>query len=108
MSVKKANSMVRIAPLASRTAFSIAGLTSLALCVVLASPLPAAAYPDRSVKVIVPFPAGGVTDIATRLIAQKLSERLKQQFYIENIGGAGGKLGMANAGHAPREGVTPP
>jgi tripartite-type tricarboxylate transporter receptor subunit TctC len=43
------------------------------------------------VKVIVPFPAGGVTDIATRLIAQKLSERLGQQFYIENIGGAGVK-----------------
>jgi len=98
--------MVRIAPLASRTAFSTAGLTILALCIASASPLHAAAYPDRSVKVIVPFPAGGVTDIATRLIAQKLSERLKQQFYIENIGGAGGNLGMASAAHAPGDGYT--
>jgi tripartite-type tricarboxylate transporter receptor subunit TctC len=47
-------------------------------------------YPDHPVKVIVPFPAGGVTDIATRVIAQRLSERLGQQFYVENIGGAGG------------------
>src|SRR6516165_3620167 len=66
----------------------------------------AAGYPDRAVKVIVPFPAGGVTDIATRLIAQKLSERLGQQFYIENIAGAGGNLGMANAARAPGDGYT--
>src|ERR1700687_5880884 len=63
-------------------------------------------YPDRAVKVVVPFPAGGVTDIATRVIAQKLSERLGQQFYIENIGGAGGNLGMANAAHAAGDGYT--
>jgi tripartite-type tricarboxylate transporter receptor subunit TctC len=68
--------------------------------------LHAASYPDRAVKVIVPFPAGGVTDIATRLIAQKLSERLGQQFYIENIAGAGGNLGMANAARAPGDGYT--
>jgi tripartite-type tricarboxylate transporter receptor subunit TctC len=68
--------------------------------------LHAAGYPDRAVKVIVPFPAGGVTDIATRLIAQKLSERLGQQFYIENIAGAGGNLGMANAARAPGDGYT--
>ena len=65
-----------------------------ALSIALTSASSAAGYPDRAVKVIVPFPAGGVTDIATRLIAQKLSERLGQQFYIENIGGAGGNLGM--------------
>jgi tripartite-type tricarboxylate transporter receptor subunit TctC len=69
------------------------------------SPL-AASYPDRPVKLIVPFPAGGVTDIATRVVAQKLSERLGQQFYIENIGGAGGNIGMANAAHAPGDGYT--
>jgi len=66
----------------------------------------AAGYPDRTVKVIVPFPAGGVTDIAARLITQKLSERLGQQFYIENIGGAGGNLGMANAAHAAPDGYS--
>jgi tripartite-type tricarboxylate transporter receptor subunit TctC len=63
-------------------------------------------YPSKPVKVIIPFPAGGVTDIAGRLIAQKLSERLGQQFYIENIGGAGGNLGMANAARSPADGYT--
>ena len=57
-------------------------------------------YPTKPVKIIIPFPAGGVTDIAGRLIAQKLSERLGQQFYIENIAGAGGNLGMGNVGAA--------
>src|SRR5206468_4113825 len=63
-------------------------------------------YPNHPVKVIVPFPAGGVTDLAGRLIAQKLSERLGQQFYIENIGGAGGNLGMAQAARSAGDGYT--
>jgi tripartite-type tricarboxylate transporter receptor subunit TctC len=70
------------------------------------SSLQAAGYPDRPVKVIVPFPAGGVTDIATRVIAQRLSERLGQQFYVENIAGAGGNIGMADAAHAAGDGYT--
>src|ERR1051326_2353299 len=63
-------------------------------------------YPNKPVKIIVPFPAGGVTDLAGRLIAQKLSEKLGQQFYIENIGGAGGNLGMAQVARAPGDGYT--
>jgi tripartite-type tricarboxylate transporter receptor subunit TctC len=63
-------------------------------------------YPDHPVKLIVPFPAGAVTDIATRVIAQRLSERLGQQFYVENIGGAGGNIGMADAAHAAGDGYT--
>jgi tripartite-type tricarboxylate transporter receptor subunit TctC len=63
-------------------------------------------YPDKPVKVVVPFPAGGVTDIATRMIAQKLSERLGQQFYVENVGGAGGNIGMAQVAHAAGDGYT--
>jgi len=63
-------------------------------------------YPAKPVKIIVPFAAGGVTDLAGRLIAQKLSERLGQQFYIENVGGAGGNLGMANAARAAGDGYT--
>jgi tripartite-type tricarboxylate transporter receptor subunit TctC len=63
-------------------------------------------YPNKPVKVIVPFPAGGVTDIATRLIAQKLSEKLGQQFYVENVGGAGGNIGMAQAARAAGDGYT--
>jgi tripartite-type tricarboxylate transporter receptor subunit TctC len=63
-------------------------------------------YPDHPVKLIVPFPASGVTDIATRVIAQRLSERIGQQFYVENIGGAGGNIGMADAAHAAGDGYT--
>jgi len=63
-------------------------------------------YPAKPVKIIIPFPAGGVTDIAGRLIAQKLSEKLRQQFYIENVAGAGGNLGMANVARSAGDGYT--
>ncbi len=63
-------------------------------------------YPDRPVKIIVPFAPAGPTDVAARLIAQKLSEHLKQQFFIENQGGAGGNLGMGNAAKAAPDGYT--
>src|SRR6476620_3868738 len=65
-----------------------------------------AAYPDHPVKVIVPFAAGGPTDIMARLIAQKLSESFKQQFYVENHPGAGGNIGMAEAARATHDGYT--
>jgi tripartite-type tricarboxylate transporter receptor subunit TctC len=80
----------------------------LAVCAALfgASTAFAQQYPSKSVKVVVPFPAGGVTDIATRLIAQKLSEKLGQQFYIENIAGAGGNLGMAQVARSAGDGYT--
>ncbi len=81
-------------------------LLLLALGIVSASSLYAADYPDRSVKVIVPFPAGGATDIVGRIVLQKLSERLGQQFFIENIGGAGGNIGMTDAARAPHDGYT--
>ena len=63
-------------------------------------------YPSKPVKIVVPFPAGGVTDIAARLIAQKLSEKLGQQFYVENIAGAGGNLGMGQVARAAGDGYT--
>lgn len=66
----------------------------------------AANYPDHPVKIIVPFPAGGITDVVTRMIAQKLSERLGQQFFIDDIAGAGGNIGMGNAARATGDGYT--
>lgn len=63
-------------------------------------------YPDRTVKVIVPFAAGGPTDVVARLITQKLSEKLGQQFYIENMAGAGGNIGMGAVAKAPADGYT--
>jgi tripartite-type tricarboxylate transporter receptor subunit TctC len=79
-----------------------------AACMALLVPIaaPAQQYPVRPVKIIIPFPPGGVTDIAGRLIAEKLSERLGQQFYIENQPGAGGNLGMGNVAKADGDGYT--
>src|SRR5262249_57583326 len=58
-------------------------------------------YPDRPVKIIVPFAAAGPTDVVARLIALKLSEKYGQQFYIENMAGAGGHLRLAPPPPAP-------
>ena len=81
-------------------------LLLITLAIVWASSLRAADYPDHSVKVIVPFPAGGATDIVGRIVMQKLSERLGQQFFIENISGAGGNIGMTAAARASNDGYT--
>jgi tripartite-type tricarboxylate transporter receptor subunit TctC len=77
-----------------------------ALAIASASSLRAGGYPDHSVKVIVPFPPGGATDIVGRIVLQNLSERLGQQFFIENIAGAGGNIGMTDAARAPHDGYT--
>src|SRR5438045_408363 len=63
-------------------------------------------YPTRLVRVIIPYAPGGPTDILARLTAQKLSELLGKQFYVENIGGAGGNLGMAQGARAAADGYT--
>jgi tripartite-type tricarboxylate transporter receptor subunit TctC len=63
-------------------------------------------YPDRSVRMIVPFAAGGPGDIFARLIAQKLSEQLGRQFFVENRAGAGGNIGAGLAARAPADGYT--
>jgi tripartite-type tricarboxylate transporter receptor subunit TctC len=77
-----------------------------ALSIPFAGAAGAQAYPSRSVRVIVPVGAGGANDTSTRLIAQKLSESLKQQFYVENIAGAGGNIGMAQAMKTAPDGYT--
>jgi tripartite-type tricarboxylate transporter receptor subunit TctC len=80
----------------------------LAICTAVFLPGIAVAqqYPTKAVRIVVPFPPGGVTDVATRLIAQKLSERLGQQFYVENIAGAGGNIGMGQVAKSPGDGYT--
>jgi tripartite-type tricarboxylate transporter receptor subunit TctC len=66
----------------------------------------AQAYPARPVRVIVPYAPGGPADILARLAAQKLSEALGRQFYVENVGGAGGNLGMGQGARAAADGYT--
>jgi tripartite-type tricarboxylate transporter receptor subunit TctC len=64
----------------------------------------AQAYPSRPVRVIVPYAPGGPTDVCARLIAQKLSEHLGKQFYVENVAGAGGNIGTGQAARAMADG----
>jgi tripartite-type tricarboxylate transporter receptor subunit TctC len=66
----------------------------------------AQSYPARSVRMIVPFAPGGPTDLFTRMIAPRLSEQMGQQFYVENVGGAGGNIGAGRAAQAAPDGYT--
>jgi tripartite-type tricarboxylate transporter receptor subunit TctC len=66
----------------------------------------AQAYPSRTVRMIVPFAPGGPTDVFARLVAQRLSERLGQQFYVENVAGAGGNIGTGQAARAAPDGYS--
>jgi tripartite-type tricarboxylate transporter receptor subunit TctC len=63
-------------------------------------------YPARQVRIIVPYPAGGPTDVMARLVAQKLSESLGQSFFVENISGASGVVGTGTAANAAGDGHT--
>src|SRR3954454_23190019 len=63
-------------------------------------------YPDKPVRVVVPVAAGGGVDVMARLLAQKLSERLGQQFVVENRAGAAGVIGTKSVIASPPDGAT--
>ena len=71
-----------------------------------AAPVAAQTYPTKPVRMVVPFPAGGATDIVGRLIAQKLTESWGQQVVVDNRGGAGGTIGSEIAAKSPPDGYT--
>lgn len=67
---------------------------------------PAQAYPERPVRIIVPFPAGGATDVAARILANELTAKFKQTFLIENRGGAAGTIGIDLVAKSNPDGYT--
>jgi tripartite-type tricarboxylate transporter receptor subunit TctC len=84
----------------------LAACAALAAVVASAGVASAADYPDRPVKMIAPFTAGGPTDLVARLLADKLSQSLGRQFYVENRTGAGGNVGMTQAARSAPDGYT--
>src|SRR5215208_5389482 len=71
-----------------------------------AAPAVAQTYPTRPVRVVVGFPAGGPTDIIARIVAQNLSDSLGQQFFVENIAGAGGNTASGQVARVTPDGYT--
>jgi len=97
----------------NRRASLLAGLLACALALAAlafgpaqAQPVAAADYPVKPVKIIVPFPPGGTSDVMGRLIAEELAKQLKQPFIVDNKGGAGGAIGTAEAARAAADGYT--
>jgi tripartite-type tricarboxylate transporter receptor subunit TctC len=87
---------------------TLKGLLCLAAFGLLASPPDARAqtYPSRSITVVVPFPAGGPSDVVARIVTEHMGRTLGQQMVIENVGGAGGTLGSARVAAAAPDGYT--
>ena len=90
----------------NRTIYGFGAAATVALVMAFVSPAAAQKYPDRPVKIVLPFGPGGVADVTARLVAEKLGEKLGQRFVIENMPGAGG-ISAANAViNAPPDGHT--
>src|SRR5437899_2676329 len=86
--------------LTSLLVFAVFGLSGMPLIA------HAQSYPARSITVVVPFPAGGPSDVVARIVAEHMGRTLGQQMVIENVGGAGGTLGSARVATAKPDGYT--
>lgn len=88
------------------TAVAALGLTAVALLGLLAHPAAAQTYPARPITLIVPFAAGGPTDIVARIVGEHMSRTLGQQVIVENVAGAGGTTGITRGAQAKADGYT--
>jgi tripartite-type tricarboxylate transporter receptor subunit TctC len=84
----------------------LASRTACALAVLPFAALAQAPYPSHPVTLVVPFPAGGPSDVLARAIAQPMGQKLGQPVMIENVGGAGGTIGLAKVAKAAPDGYT--
>ncbi len=92
-------------PFGARTICSVAMLAA-AFCATLPAPAAAQSWPNRVVTLVVPFPAGGPTDVIARAVAADLADKLGQQVVVENRAGAGGNVGAATVAKATPDGYT--
>src|SRR5262245_3714741 len=81
-------------------------LLAIVAATALAQPGRADEWPAKPVRFVVPFAAGGATDVLTRLLCQQLAARLNATFIVDNRGGAGGNIGAAAVATAPPDGYT--
>jgi tripartite-type tricarboxylate transporter receptor subunit TctC len=81
-------------------------LTIALSALALASPARSESYPTRTIRMIVPYPAGGTSDVLARVLAKKLGDSMGQTVVIENVGGAAGTIGAGNVARAPADGYT--
>ena len=88
-----------------RTLIRLAAVAAISAVLPLAG-LAQADYPNKPLKLIVAFPAGGTSDVMARLLAEEMGKQLKQPVVVENIGGAGGVIGMDRALKLPADGYT--
>jgi tripartite-type tricarboxylate transporter receptor subunit TctC len=84
----------------------LAGAALIGSALIAALPALAQGFPSKPMRIIVPYPAGGATDVSARLVAQRLQEELKQNVIVENKPGASGNLGMVTLLQAPADGHT--
>ncbi|SHH70156.1 Bug family tripartite tricarboxylate transporter substrate binding protein [Pollutimonas bauzanensis] len=89
----------------------LSGLAAAACCVCMAAPAAfaqdgAAGYPNKTIKIVVPFPAGGTSDVLARLVGQKLSEAWGQSVVVDNRSGANGNIGADYVVRSPADGYT--
>lgn len=81
-------------------------LLGSAIAVSLVAGAAAADYPDRPITLVIPFAAGGSTDVVGRIVADRMSEELGEQIVVQNVGGAGGSLGSGQVANADPDGYT--
>lgn len=86
--------------------FSAALALSAIAVIAAVAPAQAQTYPSRQITLIVPFPPGGSTDVTARIMAERMKPILGQPIIIENVGGAGGSLGVSRLSHAAPDGYT--